>query len=69
MEDFRLQVSDMKCEGCVSTVREALQEVDGVLGAEVTLEDGTAKVQAADGVPADDLVAAVEDAGYGATEG
>lgn len=67
MRNIRLEIHDMKCEGCAGTVREALQDVEGVLGAEVTLEDAEALVQVEDDVTADRLVAAVDEAGYGAS--
>ena len=69
MQEFRLEIPDMKCEGCAGTVREALQDLGGVLAAEVSLEEKSARVQTEEGVTADRLVAAVEEAGYGATEG
>lgn len=69
MHEFRLEIRDMKCEGCAGTVREALQDTSGVLAAEVSLEEKTADVQTEDGVSAEDLVAAVEEAGYGAEAG
>ena len=69
MQEFRLEVPDMKCEGCVGTVRDALQDVDGVLAAGVSLEEKAATVQTGDEVTADRLVAAVEEAGYGASAG
>lgn len=69
MHEFRIEVTDMKCEGCAGAVREALQDVDGVLAAEVSLEEKSAQVQTEEGVTADRLVAAVEEAGYGASAG
>lgn len=69
MQNIRLDVHDMKCEGCAGTIREALQDVEGVLGAEVTLEEAEALVQARDDVTADELLAAVDEAGYEASAG
>lgn len=69
MHEYRLEIPDMKCEGCAGTVREALQDVSGVLAAEVSLEEKAATVQTEEGVAADALVAAVEEAGYGAQAG
>lgn len=67
MRQVTLEIHDMKCDGCVGTVREVLQDVDGVLGAEVSLEDESARIQIEDDVAAGELVAAVEEAGYGAS--
>ena len=67
MQAIKLNVRGMKCEGCAGTVREALQDVEGVLGAEVSLEDGAARLQVEERVAPGDLVAAVEETGYGAS--
>ena len=67
MQAIKLEIHGMKCEGCAGTVREALQDVDGVLGADVSLEDRAARVQAEERVSGGDLVAAVDEAGYGAS--
>ncbi len=40
----RFNVRNMKCEGCVATVREALEALDGCEKAEVDLDAGTADV-------------------------
>ncbi len=59
-----LRVSDMKCEGCVKSVTEALTGVDGVRSADVSLANGTARVEYADELNAADLLDAVRSAGY-----
>ncbi len=59
-----LKISDMKCEGCVKAVTEALTEVDGVRAAHVSLTDGTARVEHADALSVADLLDAVRSAGY-----
>lgn len=61
----QLKVEGMTCGHCQSAVKNALESVDGVQGAEVNLEQGTAQVTgSAD--PAK-LVAAVEEEGYQAS--
>lgn len=68
MSDTRsLQVSGMKCEGCAKGVTSALEGVEGVRRAEVSLEGGRAEVDADPSVTLGALVAAVEDLGFGAT--
>ena len=59
-----LKVEGMMCEHCVARVKEALEGVRGVKGVDVSLDEGTATVEA--GLLASDkaLVAAVVDAGY-----
>jgi copper chaperone CopZ len=60
-----LTVTGMSCGGCEQSVEDALEGVDGVESAEADRESETATV---DGDAAsDELVAAVEDAGYDAS--
>jgi copper chaperone len=65
MESITLKVKGMTCGGCVAAVTRVLQALDGVKEADVSLEQGAARV---DYEPArlkrDDLEAAIEDAGY-----
>ena len=62
-------IQGMTCEGCTNTIRVAIEEVAGVDSAEVSYENKTATVYFSTTLPpADDLiVAAVQNAGYGAT--
>lgn len=58
----KLFIEGMSCGHCVSHVKEALEEIDGVTLVEVNLEGKYARVE---GVASDeDLKAAVEEAGY-----
>jgi copper chaperone CopZ len=62
-----LKVTGMTCEHCRNAVRRALTGVAGVVGAEVDLAAGRAEVTlSSDTVPAAELIAAVEEEGYGA---
>ena len=67
MKEITLDVSGMSCEGCASAVRKALERLEGVRRADVSLEEGTARVLADDPVGDDALVEGVEAAGYGAS--
>ena len=67
MKQLKLEVSGMSCGHCVGAVREALAGIPGVKvdevrigSASVTIDETKAKVS--------DLVDAVSDAGYEATE-
>lgn len=67
MKQLKLEVSGMSCGHCVGAVRDALAGVPGVKvddvrigSASVTIDETKAKVS--------DLVDAVSDAGYEATE-
>lgn len=64
MKQVTLSVSGMKCDHCAATVQQALEAVDGVQQAEVSLEASTANLLLEDGVLDRDLVAAVETAGF-----
>ena len=65
----QLKISGMSCGHCVSHVKSALEGVDGVSQADVSLEDNWAEVTLSDGVIDGDLIAAVEAAGYEAEVG
>lgn len=60
-----LQVEGMKCQGCVSAVKEALEAVEGVTSVNVLLEEKLAHVGGAADPEA--LTAAVREAGFVAT--
>jgi copper chaperone CopZ len=64
MRNLTLTVVGMKCGGCASSVRAALEDVDGVTEVEVALEAGTARIVADDAVERSSLISAVERAGY-----
>ena len=58
-----LKVEGMMCGHCEARVKKALEEIDGVVSAEVSHEKGTAVVTLSKEVPAEILKKAVEDAG------
>ncbi|MBM47421.1 MAG: hypothetical protein CMB35_02240 [Euryarchaeota archaeon] len=60
-----ISVSGMTCTGCSGRVREALESLEGVLGAEVSHETGQAIVTH-DGVGRPALVGAITNVGYSA---
>lgn len=62
----QLNVEGMKCNGCKSTVEEALSGVDDVEEVTVSLDEATARVRAKDEVNPQALVAAVQEAGFDA---
>ncbi len=64
MGDVTLTVSGMKCDGCVESVREALESVAGVESVEVSLDRGEARVTTDESTGRGELETAVEDAGY-----
>jgi copper chaperone CopZ len=70
MQQLRLQVSGMTCQGCVRSVKQVLEAVPGVRSAAVSLERSEAVVDFDPGrASAADLATAVEAAGYRAQVG
>ncbi|MDG5819549.1 cation transporter [Natronococcus sp. A-GB7] len=62
----RITVSGMSCEGCEESVQEALTAVSGVTAVDVDRTTEAASIEGSASV--DELVAAVEGAGYEAGE-
>lgn len=60
-----LEVADMTCGACVEHVRDALA-IDGVSDVHVDLEAGRVTCTHAPTIAASHLIAALEQAGYGA---
>lgn len=63
MEKITLKIEGMMCKHCAAHVEEALNNVDGVKKAKVSLKDNEATVKA-EKVEIDTLIKAVEEAGY-----
>lgn len=60
-----LRVTGMSCGRCARSLETALAAVEGVVMANVSLEEGLARVVAGDDVPVARLLAAVEGQGFG----
>ena len=60
----KLKISGMSCGHCVSHVKSALENIEGVSQSDVSLENHKAEVTLSSEVVDADLVAAVEAAGY-----
>ena len=65
-ETVRLDVRGMHCEKCVARVTEALEGVDGVTSALVSLDENAATVEG-HGFETDALIAAVQAVGFEAS--
>ena len=65
-ETVRLDVRGMHCEKCVARVTEALDGVDGVTSALVSLDENAATVEG-HGFETDALIAAVQAVGFEAS--
>lgn len=64
MRNVKLEIEGMKCEGCATAVREALDGVAGVREVNVDLAAASAGIVGEETVQDAALVRAVEDAGY-----
>ncbi len=60
----KLEISGMSCGHCVIHVKSALEAIEGVSQADVSLENHEADVTLSAEVVDTDLVTAVEEAGY-----
>lgn len=67
MSTKNYSVEGMTCEKCVTSVEEEVSAVLGTQGAEVDLETGRVAVTG-EGFSDDDIIAAVERAGYKVTQ-
>lgn len=63
-----INVEGMSCEHCVAAVTNALEAVDGVKSAKVSLKKKSATVKLDSDVSNDILKKAVDDAGFCATD-
>ena len=63
-ESIQLSIEVMTCSGCVKAVTRALSKVPGVTDVAVDLDAGQARIMGR--VNSQNLVAAVEQAGFGA---
>lgn len=59
-----IHVEGMGCQNCVKHVREALEGLDGVSGAEVSLDSNTAIITTTKEVTDSAITSAIEEAGY-----
>lgn len=64
MNDLALRITGMTCESCAVHVKEALEQVPGVLSADVSYPKGGAWLNIQAGTPTDALVATVSRLGY-----
>lgn len=60
-------ITGMHCEKCVARVKKAIEGIEGVRAAKVTLEPGSALVKMDKPVADDVIIGAVEAEGFGAS--
>jgi copper chaperone CopZ len=54
----------MTCPGCAATIKRALQNVDGVVGANVSYEEGAATLRVTANASLSDVLGTIEKLGY-----
>ena len=59
-----LSIEGMSCENCVKHVKTALEALEGVQSAEVSLDSNSAEVEHNDGLDPSVLYEAIEEEGY-----
>ncbi len=67
MKKITLSIAGMSCQGCANTVKGALAGIEGVRRADVSLEQKQARLVLENAGSVDDLVSAVQEAGYEAS--
>lgn len=71
METYTIEVENIKCGGCASSIKTKLNKTDGVDSADVDVENGSVTVKA-DTVAKDKIIASLKSMGYpevGSVEG
>ncbi|MBR1486539.1 MAG: heavy-metal-associated domain-containing protein [Synergistaceae bacterium] len=59
-----ISVEGMGCQNCVKHVTEALEALDGVTSAEVSLEKNNAVITFSKDIADEAIISAIEEAGY-----
>ncbi len=67
MKKITLSIAGMSCQGCANTVKGARARVEGVRRADVSFQQKQARLVLEDAGSVDDLVSAVQEAGYEAS--
>ena len=66
MMTYEMTVTGMSCGHCVAAVESALNEIEGVVAAQISLESGSVTVETDVEVDVERLLSAVIEAGYDA---
>ncbi|MFM1786625.1 MAG: hypothetical protein RL228_575 [Actinomycetota bacterium] len=64
MTTTQIKVSGMTCGHCVNSVTEELQTISGVTQVNVDLESGNVTIESGTELDADQIEAAIKEAGY-----
>lgn len=63
----KILIEGMSCQHCVNHVRNALEELDGVKSAKVSLENKSAEIELNHDVDDEKIKAAIDEVGYEVT--
>jgi len=63
----KIFIEGMSCQHCVNHVKNALEELDGIKSAKVSLENKWAEIELSQDVANEKIKEAIEDAGYEVT--
>ena len=64
MSTTEIKVLGMTCDHCVNSVTEELTAIASVTGVDVVLESGKVTIQSDSELSHEDVIAAIEEAGY-----
>jgi copper chaperone len=64
MTTERFQVPEVSCQHCVNAITKEVSALAGVQRVQVNLDDKTVVVEHGEQVPTDQIVAAINEAGY-----
>ena len=64
MSTTEIKVLGMTCDHCVNSVTEELTAITSVTGVDIVLESGKVTIQSDSELSHEDVVAAIEEAGY-----
>jgi Cu2+-exporting ATPase len=59
-----VKIEGMMCEHCAAAVKNALEELDGIESAEVSVKDGSAVIEMSKNVDSEKIKKAIEDRDY-----
>ncbi|HHU90519.1 MAG TPA: heavy-metal-associated domain-containing protein [Clostridiaceae bacterium] len=64
----KISIEGMSCQHCVNHVKNALEELDGIRSAKVSLENKSAEIELSHDVDNEIIESAIEEAGYEVTK-
>ncbi|MEW5951651.1 MAG: heavy-metal-associated domain-containing protein [Elusimicrobia bacterium] len=56
MKNLIIKIKGLKCSGCCASLKSALEEKEGIISAEISLEKGEAKITYDEKIIGEDLI-------------